>query len=202
MGVFLAADAALTAIAGYKLASAGKSVNGKPAAVIAALALCHGSIILEGAELFVGKHLSLIALLKTFSGNKRSAESSHDACNIRADGLAVSDFLKASEYGIIIEGTALYHNVSAKLGGIGYFDYLEQCIFDHGISQSGGDVGDTCAFLLGLFHSGIHEYGTAGAKVYGVFGKNGGSGKIFHTVIQGLCKRFNKGTAAGGTGFV
>ena len=50
--------------------------------------------------------------------------------------------LKAAQNGVIVEGTALYDDMSAKLGRIGDLDYLIQCIFDDGIGKSGRDIGD------------------------------------------------------------
>ena len=97
-----------------------------------------------------------------FSGDQRRTESTHDTCNIRSYGLTVCDLLETPEYCIIIEGTALYDDISAQFRSVRDFDYLKKGIFDHRVGKAGGNVGDGSTFLLCLFYFRIHEYGTAG----------------------------------------
>ena len=202
MGIFLAADASLTAVAGDVLTAARKFIDGKPAAVGAAAAFCHTGLVLQGADFLIREHGGLISGFVALPCDEGCSEGAHDTGDIRTDCLTSGDFLEASEYCVIVEGTALDYNLSAELGGIGNLDYLEQCILDDGVSQAGGYIGYACAFLLGLFHTGIHEHGTACAQVDGMLCEDGGIRKIFHAVIQGFCKSFNKGAASGGTGLV
>ena len=189
MGVFLAADAPFTAVAGDKLPSAGEFVDGQAAIVGAALALCHAGVKLQVADLLIGKHGGLVAgvaaavitanfaivsvsifiivysatLCVAFPGDQSRAESAHDTCDIRANGFTVRDFFKAAQNGIIVESTALNHDLFAQFRGVGHFDYLKQGVLDHRVGQPGGDVRNTGPFFLGLFHFGVHEHGTAGA---------------------------------------
>ena len=44
--------------------------------------------------------------------------------DVRADGFAVGDPLKASENSVVVERTALYDDVASQLGGIRNFNYL------------------------------------------------------------------------------
>ena len=62
-------------------------------------------------------------------------------------------------------------------------DYLKQSVFDDGVSQAGGDIGDGCTLLLGLFYLGVHEYGTAGSKVDGILGKESRLCEILDAVV-------------------
>ncbi len=55
---------------------------------------------------------------------------------------------------------------------------------------------------MSLLYFGIHKYGTAGSQINGVLCKKGGLCKILHAVIERTRKGLNKGSAAGGAGFV
>ena len=136
------------------------------------------------------------------SGNQCGTKGTHDTRNIRTDGFTTRNLFEASKDCIIIEGTALNHDFFAQLGGIGYLDYLKQSVFDNGISQTGGNIRNTCTLLLGLFYLGIHEYGTTGTQVNGMLRKQSGLCEILYRIIQGFCKGFDKGTAAGGAGLI
>ena len=64
------------------------------------------------------------AFFVTLPCNEGSTESAHDTGDVRTDRLAVGDFFKAAQNGVIVEGSALDHDVLSKLGGIGNFDDL------------------------------------------------------------------------------
>ena len=85
----------------------------------------------------------------------------------------------------------------SQLRGIGYLDYLIQSVFNNRVGQTCGDIRYLSAFLLGLFHFGVHEYRTSGSEVNGILGKKCGFCKILYAVVQGICKCFDKRTAAG-----
>ena len=198
--VLLFADTALAAVSAYKLAAACEFVDGKTAVVGTSVAVGHGGGVFQLIDLVNGKHGGLAAFcVITLLGNQGSAESTHDSSNIRADGLAACNTLKASKNTVVIEGTALYNNVFAKLLGIGNLDNLVKSILDNRVGKSGRDICDRSAFLLGLFYLGVHKYGTSGTKVNRMLCKKSGFGEILHGVVQGFGKGFNKGTAARGT---
>ena len=201
VGILLLADAPLTAVAADILAAAGKTVDGQTAVIGTALAVGHPGGILQGVDLFNGQHGGLFALT-ALSGNKSRAESAHDACDVGTDGLAVGDPLKASEHRVVVESTALDHDVVAQLRGIGHLDDLVQSVLDDGIGQTGGDIRHSGPFLLSLLYLGIHKYGAAGTQVDGMLREQCFFCKILNAVVQGLGKVFNKGTAAGRTGLV
>ena len=113
--VFLFADSPLAAVAADKLAAAGEFVDGQTAVVGTSSAVGHGGGIFQGVDLVNREHGCLFSLFIPFSGDKRGAERSHDAGDIRTDGVAVRDLLKAAEHRVVIEGSALYHNVFSKL---------------------------------------------------------------------------------------
>ena len=69
-------------------------------------------------DLVNGQHGGLSFLI-TLPGNQGSTESTHDTGDIRTDRFAAGNLFKASEYGVIVEGTALYNDVLTKIVGIG-----------------------------------------------------------------------------------
>ena len=201
-GILLTADTAFTAVAGDILSAAGKTVDGKTAGVGTALTLCHAGLIFQVQELLIGEHLGLIACLEAFSGDQCSAESTHDACDIRAYRLTVCNLFEAAQHGIVVEGTALYHDIFTQFGGVGYLDHLEQGIFDDGVSQTGRNIRNGSTFLLGLLYLGIHKNGTPGTQIDGVGRKQSSLCEILYAVVQGFGKGLDKGTAAGGARLV
>ncbi len=64
-------------------------------------------------DLIKGEHGGLLAVI-AFSGDQSGAESTHDAGDIGTDDLAVGYLFKAAQYGVVIEGTALDHDVFAE----------------------------------------------------------------------------------------
>ena len=150
--------------------------------VIAALAPGHGGGILEGNDFIQGQHgcFRLPVHVVAFPGNQGRAKGSHNACDVWAYCLASRYFLKTPEHGVIVKRAALDHHMFPQVRGIGNLDYLKQGILNDGISQARGNVSHRGPFLLGLFYIRVHEYGTAGAQVCWVFGKQRLPGKIFH----------------------
>ena len=67
-------------------------------------------------DLVDGEHGGFRAFHVALPGDEGSAEGAHDTGDIRTDRLAVGDLLKASENGVVVEGTALYNDVFAELG--------------------------------------------------------------------------------------
>ncbi len=116
-------------------------------------------------------------------GDEGRAEGAHDAGNVRPDGVAAGDFLKAAEHGVVVEGSALYHHVFSQIGGGGDFDHLKQSVLDDGVGQTGGDIRHGRSLLLSLLYVGVHEHGAPGAQVRGVFGKQSLLREILHAVI-------------------
>ena len=161
----------------------------------------HGCGILQFFHLLFGEHGSLLTFI-ALSCNQGSTECAHDTGNIRTGNLTVCDFFQASQNCIIIEGTALHDDVLSKRRSIGYFDNLEQCVFNNRVSKSGGNIVYAGALLLGLFYTGVHKYGTTGSQVNGVLCEQSSLSKILNGKVQGFCKGLDEGTAAGGTGLV
>ena len=93
------------------------------------------------------------------------------------------DLLEASKYSVVVESSALYNDVLAEILGIGQLDHLKQCVFDNGVSKSGRDVGNGCAFLLRLLNLGIHKYGTTGTQINWILGKKSFLCEILYTEV-------------------
>ena len=172
-----------TAVAGDEPPAVAEFVDGHETVVRTAVAAGHGGGECQILDLLNGKHGADRALLVALPGDEGSAEGAHDTGDIRADGLAVGDLLKAAENGIIIEGTALDDNIFAQLCGGRHLDDLEQGVFDDGVSQPCGDVRHRGTLFLRLFYLGVHENGAAGTQVDGMFGKQRFLGEILYRVI-------------------
>ena len=133
---------------------------------------------------------------------QRRAKGPHDARNIRTDDLHLRDFLKGAQHRLVVEGSALNHNVPPQFPGVRQLDDLEQSVFDYAVSQAGGNIGNLRPLLLGLLDVGIHEYGAAGPQIDGMFRKQRLPCETGGGIAQGGGEIFNEGTAAGGTGLV
>ena len=164
-------------------------------------AASHTRCVFQVDDVIKGEHRCCFACI-TVTGDQCSTKSTHDAGDVRTNSLAAGNQFKASQYGIIVEGTALYNDFLAQILRICQFDNLQQCILDNGISQSGGDIADFGPFFLSLFDIGIHENGTSGTKVNRMFGKNGNLCKVFHGIIQRMGECFDERAASRGTCFV
>ena len=122
--VFLFSDTAFAAVSADVLAAAGEFVDGQTAAVRTSLAVCHRGRIFQLVDLFDGEHCGLLIGRIALSCDQRRTECTHDTGNVRADGFAVGDSLKASKNSIVVERTALYNDMASQLGGIRNFNYL------------------------------------------------------------------------------
>ena len=194
--VLFLSKSALTAVSTDVFTAAGEFVDGQTTVVGTSAAVCHGGGVLEAVDLIDGKHGGFFTLLIALPCDQSSTEGTHDPGDIRADGLAVGNLLKAAENCVIIEGTTLYNDMLAKLGSIGNLDNLVEGVFDNGVGKTSGDIGNLSAFLLGLLNFGIHKYSTACSKINGMFCKKSCFCKVLYCVVQRFCKGFDKGTAA------
>lgn len=70
----------------------------------------------------------LLLRLYNGHGNQGSTKSTHDAGDVRTNSLAAGNQFKASQYGIIVEGTALYNDFLTQILGVCKFDNLQQRI--------------------------------------------------------------------------
>ena len=109
------------------MSAARKTVDGQAAVVRAAFAFCHACRKFQRIDLFDRKHRGLVAAgpHKTFPRDKRRTERAHDPRNIGADRFAARDTFKASQNGVVIKRSALYDDMAAEFGSVGYFDDLE-----------------------------------------------------------------------------
>ena len=105
---------AFAAVSGNILTSSRKFIYGKTAVVRAALTFGHTCFKLQGIDLVNREHRRLISLMIVVSGDQRGAESAHDTCDIRTDGMTVRNFFETAQYGVVIEGAALYDDIASK----------------------------------------------------------------------------------------
>ena len=121
--IFLFAKSPFASVSGNKLTTAGETVDGEETVICTSLTSCHGGLKLQIIDLVNGKHGCLLAFIMV-SGDQRSAKSTHDTGNVRADCFTAGDALKASKYRIIIEGTTLNHDLFAQILWICQFNNL------------------------------------------------------------------------------
>ena len=104
-------------------------------------------------DLFNGEHRGLLIGGVALSCDQRRTERTHDAGDVRADGFAVGDPLKASENSVVVERTALYDDVASQLGGIRNSLITLYNAFLITEQASPAEIfGDGCALFLRLFY--------------------------------------------------
>ena len=165
--------AAVTAVAGDEDASVREGGDGALAVVLAQGAVV--AVGLDGEPVQFGAISQTVrggglARMEAGTGRQRGTVSTHESGLGRTDDLAAGEFLEGSQHGIVEEGAALDDDLVTQLGRIGKLDDLVQGVADHGVGQSGSDVGGGGPFLLGLLDRGVHEDGAAAAQVDGMLG--------------------------------
>ena len=190
------AQTPLAAVAGDELPASAEMIDGQAAGVRASAAFGHGRGVLHGPDVVDGEHGRPLAVRVAFAGDERRAESSHDACNVRADGVASCNLLEAAENRIVVEGTALHDDVVPQLRCAGDLDDLKERVLDDRVGKSGGDIRYRGTFFLRLLDFGVHKYCTAGPKVNGILRVERLMGEILHAVVQGFGKGLDKGAAS------
>ena len=115
MGILLTADTTFTAVAGDELTATGEFVDGQTTVVGTTLTFRHAGLELEIADLLIIQHCGHITVFVMFSGDQSRTESTHDTGDVGTDRMAVCNFLKAAQNSIIVESTALYHDIFTKL---------------------------------------------------------------------------------------
>ena len=83
----------------------------------------------------------------------------------------------------------------AQLFGRAQAQNLVEGIADDGVAEAGSDIGNACAFLLGLLHLGIHEDSAAGPQINRLFGKECRLHKAWHAHAKACGKGLQKGAA-------
>ena len=194
-------EAALTAVARDEAAAAAELVHGEHALVVTTLTARHGGLILQRDDLVERQHGGRL-VFPALACDQGRAEGTHDAGNVGAHALTLRRALEGAEHSVIVEGTALHHNVLAEARGIGNFDDLKERVLDDRVSETGRNIGDGCALLLRLFDVRVHEDRTAGTEVHGILCKERLFCKILHRVAERLCKGLDEGAAARRAGLV
>ena len=71
-------------------------VDGQTAGVRTSAAFRHGRGVFQRLDVLDGEHGRALALCVALAGDKRRSESAHDTRDVRTDGMAVRNLLKAS----------------------------------------------------------------------------------------------------------
>ena len=109
--VLFLANTTLAAVTAYILAAAGEFVDSQTAVIGTSTTVCHRSCIFQLVDLFNGEHRGLLIGGVALSCDQRRTERTHDAGDVRADGFAVGDPLKASENSVVVECTTLNNDM-------------------------------------------------------------------------------------------
>ena len=195
------ACALLTAVSADVLSAAGEFVDGQHTVVAAAAAADRLRGIGQPLHFFQRKHDAFLPVI-VVPGYQSRAKSAHQAGNVRTSGVDSGNFLKSPKHSLIMEGTALNHDMLAQILRTGQLDDLVQSIFDDRIGKTGRNIRDGGALLLGLLHIGIHKHGAPGSQIHRRFGKQGFFRKALCRISQAGSKILNEGAAAGGAGFI
>ena len=199
---FLLSQPPLATVSGNELSAAAEMIDGQTAVVGTSPAFGHSCGIFQRFNLVNGEHGCAFAVHIPLSCDQSGSESAHDTGDVRTDNLAVSDLFQASQHGVIVKGSALYHDMLSKFRRVGNLDDLKECIFDDRISKTCGNIRNRSAFFLGLFYLGIHKYCAPGPQVDGMGGKERLMCKVFYRIIQRFGKGLDKRSAAGRAGLV
>ena len=112
----LFAQSPLAAVSGNELAAAAEVIDGQTAGICTSAAFGHSRGVLHVLDLVDGEHGRAFTFRIPLAGDESRTEGAHDAGDVRADGFAVRDLLKAPEDCVIVEGTALYDDVVSEFG--------------------------------------------------------------------------------------
>ena len=88
--------------------------------------------------------------LPRLEGQDGRTVRTHEAGDIRADDVAVEEFLHAAQHSVIVERAALYDDMVTKLAHILELHDLEERVLDDRERDARRDIGDLRAFLLRL----------------------------------------------------
>ena len=123
---FFHTETTFAAIAGNVLTAAFKAVDRKHTVVHTSAAASHSCCVGKVNDIVEGEHGCLFRLMHVaLACDQCSAERTHDTCDIRADRITACDLLEASQNCIIIEGTALNHDILTEIGSRCDLNYLK-----------------------------------------------------------------------------
>ena len=155
----------------------------------------------QSADLFQGQHGAFLTAVAFFCYQCRT-ESAHDTGDIGTGNFHAGYFFKSTQHGVVIEGTALYHDMATQFRSVCQFNDLIQCVFDNGIGKACGNIRHAGSFFLGLLYIGIHKHRAAGTQIHRMLCEKGFFRKFMRSKTQRVSKVFNEATTAGRTGFI
>ena len=106
--------------------------------------------------------------------------------------------LHGTQNRVVIERASLHNDMFSETINITELHHFEQGIFNDRQSYARGNVADIRAFLLCLFYSGIHEYGTACTQIHRLTGVDCFLCKFLGGHTEALSEVLNKRAAACG----
>ena len=168
--VLFKSESFLTAVSWNKLAVTRKFIYREQTMVYTSLTSRHWCFKTKLIYFFKWKHCAFLSRISVFC-DKCCTESTHDTCYVRSYRFTAWYTLKTSEYGIIVESTALNDYLFSEVFRVCKFDNFKQCIFDNGVCKSGWNVGNTCSLFLCLLDFWVHKYRASWTEVDRIFGK-------------------------------
>ena len=140
-----------------------EGVDGKMAVVGTALAHRRFCRVLKAIECLSANNCGFGQLHRT----KSRSVSTHKSGNRGADNILSKLHFKGAEHGVVIERTALYNYMLAKLVGRGRSYYLVYCILYNAYGKTCRNILDSSTISLRLLYGGIHKYRTSASEING-----------------------------------
>ena len=109
---------------------------------------------------------------------------------------------ESAQHGVIIKGAALYNDVVTEILDARWTDDLIKCVFNDADRETGGNIFDGSAILLGLFDRRIHKDGATASEIDRAIGEEPLFGKILDGIAECVGKGLEEAAASRGTGFV
>ena len=156
VGRFRFAFSLFAAVSGDQTAAVRELVDGQQAVVLTPFAPRCRCLYFEVVQ-FISLEKRRFSALVIAPRDKGCAECSHQSGNVRTHDILTQDLLNGAEHGFVQERAALHDDLLPCVLRISELDDLVKGVLDDGIRQSGGDISDRRAFLLGLLDLGVHE---------------------------------------------
>ena len=192
----------LAAISCHKTLAVAEAGDGQHALILTAAASGVRIARMEHPHAFERQDIGNMSVAPICFGMQRAAVSAHQSGDVRShDFLAEYPFDGAQDR-LVEEGAALHDDFITGFLRIAQLDDLIKGIFDDRIGQPCGDVADARAFLLCLFHHGIHKYRTARTQIHRMLRQKPDAGEFLDRHVDRLRVGLDEGTTAGRTRFV
>ena len=130
-----------------------------------------------------------------FLGQQGHADGAHDAGVRGAHHFPAQILFHCAQYRVVLEGTALHHDLIAQRIQVGHPNDLGEHIFNDGTAQPGHNVVGLLAVALFGHDAAVHKHGAAAAQRRWALRRKGRSGDFFGGNVQRRGKVLQERTA-------